>query len=978
MFKMKQICSQQIADAVRDLLCEQGIDPQQAPLCLLQTSVAELVASQPEVVPAVPSHSQSSRALWLIGGEDPLCSAVLVETLASGGCQQGKPSDATDILLAICLDLPDAPSAAFAKAVIARTNQILMVNIQNLSADHLADWLVCFAQVGLICQADQPDSLFGSDSLLLSATERSSAEAIAQLSYSLLRRGRQVALEQQIALDYQRRWADVAQLVIQSQQNYKLSQQQLQNAKQQLEEFALLKHSPGYQLLRLSQKLRAVVAPPNSRRDRLLTMILGWLAILGKGGVRGLIAHLRGEFSWRSRGFLQLIPGSRSFKQELTDVEPIKPRPVLRTHVASVEIVICIHNALVDVRRCLDSIQTWTTRPYALILVDDGSDPETRDFLATFASQRADVTLLRSELATGYTRAANRGLSATSADYVVLLNSDTIVSEKWLDRLVACAVSDPTIGLVGPLSNTASWQSIPEVGAGDDWSTNPLPAGISVDRWAAWLAQDSDPIYPSMPFLNGFCLLIKREVLNQVGLFDEETFGEGYGEENDYALRAQDAGWRLALADDAYIYHAQSRSYSHTRRHQLSEQAAIRLSQKHSPTRIEAGVDYCQHDPVLVGIRARAGVLAERNQVVTRGRRLFGGRRLLFVLPLDGPAGGGNVVVAEGEAMRRMGVDVQIFNLNSKRSGFEEAFPGLAIPQIWGEPADVAPLSRSFDAVVATWHESVNWIAPAVADGQGPVVGYYIQDFEPLFYEVESDDYRAALRSYTAIAQLRRFTKTAWNRDEVYLHTGAQSAVVGPSVDIDRFRPHSSGIGAKPLRITAMIRPDSTRRAPRLTMEVLQRLWKVYGGRVEITLFGVNPHDPGFADLPQRFAWRLAGVVDNNRVAALMSQTDIFVDFSTYQAMGLTALEAMASGAVVIVPAKGGSGSFARSEVNALIVDTSSESACWQALVRLVEDQNLRIRLRENAIRDAVTFYPAKSAFEILSLLFSANPRNPT
>jgi glycosyltransferase involved in cell wall biosynthesis len=325
-----------------------------------------------------------------------------------------------------------------------------------------------------------------------------------------------------------------------------------------------------------------------------------------------------------------------------------------------------------------------------------------------------------------------------------------------------------------------------------------------------------------------------------------------------------------------------------------------------------------------------------------------------------------------------MGVDVQIFNLNSKRSGFEEAFPGLAIPQIWGEPAHVASLSRSFDAVVATWHESVNWIAPATMGDQGPVVGYYIQDFEPLFYEVESDDYHAALRSYTAIAQLRRFTKTVWNRDEVYRHTGAQSAVVGPSVDIDRFRPHSPGSGAKPIRITAMIRPNSPRRAPRLTMEVLQRLWKVYGERVEITLFGVSPHDPGFVELPQRFAWRLAGVVDNNRVAALMSQTDIFVDFSTYQAMGLTALEAMASGATVIVPAKGGSGSFARSEVNALIVDTSSEHACWQALVCLVEDQNLRTRLRENAIRDAVTFYPAKSAFQILSLLFSANLRNPT
>ncbi len=167
-----------------------------------------------------------------------------------------------------------------------------------------------------------------------------------------------------------------------------------------------------------------------------------------------------------------------------------------------------------------------------------------------------------------------------------------------------------------------------------------------------------------------------------------------------------------------------------------------------------------------------------------------------------------------------------------------------------------------------------------------------------------------------------------------------------------------------------MIRPSSPRRGPRLTMEILRRLSHHYGERVAITLFGVSPADPGFADLPQDFDWQLAGMLETERVAALLGATDIFVDFSTYQAMGLTALEAMACGAAVIVPQKGGAGSFARDGENALVVDTSSAEACWRALRSLVDDEHLRARLRANAIRDACAFFPERAAFNILTVLF--------
>ena len=737
-----------------------------------------------------------------------------------------------------------------------------------------------------------------------------------------------------------------------------------------------LRNTPGYAVMVALQKARARTVPPGSRRERALEMAVGWAKITGESGIPGLVRHLQGEVRWRSQVWVSRFDSRKNYTKRLIEIEPIPPRPALSHHQMSVDIVVCIHNALEDVQRCLESVLRHTFEPYRLILVDDGSDQPTRDFLQDFDQHNSQAVLLRAETATGYTKAANRGLRFSDGAYVVLLNSDTIAAEQWLERMIGCAESDPKIGLVGPLSNTASWQSIPRILHGNDWAENPLPPDLGIDGWARLVARHSAQIYPEMPFLNGFCLLVRRPLIEAIGYFDEDAFGAGYGEENDFALRARKAGWKLALADDAYVYHAQSRSYSHERRRQLSAQAHTALLSKHSASLIETGVDYCQNNWVLEGIRARAAVLAEREALSRQGRRLYGGKRVLFVLPINHPGGGGNVVINEGLAMKQMGVDVHLFNLNSCRPGFEQGYPNLALPMLYGESEDLSRFLPEYDAVIATWCGSVEWIVDGLPADNQPQVGYYVQDYEPLFFPPGSELYQMAVDSYTALPSMRPFTKTEWNRQEVLTRTGASCTVVGPSVDINSFRPFPQGEEhtGRPLRVSALVRPNTYRRAPELTMRLLQRLSHRYPSRVQITIFGVDPADPNFASLPKDFDWQSAGVIDAPKVAALMAQTDIFTDFSEYQAMGLTALEAMACGVAVIVPRKGGANSFARHGENALIVDTSSEDACWEALVGLVEDRVLRHRLRHGAIHSVCDFPLERAALNILHTLFRPSP----
>ena len=122
-----------------------------------------------------------------------------------------------------------------------------------------------------------------------------------------------------------------------------------------------------------------------------------------------------------------------------------------------------------------------------------------------------------------------------------------------------------------------------------------------------------------------------------------------------------------------------------------------------------------------------------------------------------------------------------------------------------------------------------------------------------------------------------------------------------------------------------MIRPpDQPRRQAKLTMEVLGDFQHAHRDVVEIVLFGTDEEDPMFQALQREFAWRDAGVLRRQELASLMNEIDLFVDFSSFQAMGLAALKPMACGAAVVNYPDGGATSFARNDVNSLVIDTST------------------------------------------------------
>lgn len=223
---------------------------------------------------------------------------------------------------------------------------------------------------------------------------------------------------------------------------------------------------------------------------------------------------------------------------------------------SGVDIIIPIYNAADDLEICLESIYKHTDlENNRLVLINDNSpDPRIKEILD--AQSHNNVIVIHNEKNQGFSANINLGMKQSLDNDVLLLNSDTIVTRNWIEKIVRCAYSAEEIGTVTPLSNNATLCSVPVF-----CEENKLPVNINVDKMAEIVERCSMHKYPRISVAHGFCMFIKREVINKIGFFDAETFGRGYGEENDYCNRAEQMGYIHVQCDDTFILHTGTKSF---------------------------------------------------------------------------------------------------------------------------------------------------------------------------------------------------------------------------------------------------------------------------------------------------------------------------------------------------------------------------------------------------------------------------------
>jgi len=689
-------------------------------------------------------------------------------------------------------------------------------------------------------------------------------------------------------------------------------------------------------------------------------------------------------------------------------------------HASRCDIVIPVYNGLTHLRPCVESVIAHTTPACRVLLLDDASDDHTFAYMEAVASEHQQVRLLRNPENLGFVKSCNRGIAETSAEYVVLLNSDTIVSPRWLDKMVRCADSDPMIAAASPLSNQCPhmWVKM-------------LP-GRTYFEMAELVEAASDRVYPDVTTCEGFCLLLRRRAVEELGRFDE-IFSPGYGEESDWCMRAVSRGWRTVAVDDTYIYH-RGRGTFGEQRSELQErnkwvfhgrwgelykrdfedfkrrnpigyvreriaalahpgwfafdtppkqqaraaarspQVAVRAllpgvsltTQKKPRREVELRVRL-PIPPVLKYARSAGRALWEAPQRLRAGAaaRQVGPRtgqlRVAFLLPVIHPYGGVISVLNIANEMILQGVDVKLLTMSTYNS---ISHPMYTEPISFAGRSAIVDLFPDVDVAVATQWETVDHICRLAQRRPRVKTFYFVQGYEVVLVDPnDAKKQQEVISTYSRIE--RKVVKTEYLREQVLQHDPVVFRI-SPGMELDSFYPRSSKAHPdRDRRLLAMIRPDMPWRGFDDLCRVFEAIHQT-GTDVEFVLFGSDDLSH-YADAI-RFPFTNCGRLSPKDLPELYSSCAIFCDFSHSHGFGRTGVEAMACGSACVLTESGGVSEYAVNGWNALLRPVGDHEGLAQAVTCLLTSPDLRRYLERNGLATVRPYSDRVAATQMLDL----------
>lgn len=368
-----------------------------------------------------------------------------------------------------------------------------------------------------------------------------------------------------------------------------------------------------------------------------------------------------------------------------------------------VAVVVPVFRGLAVTRSCLEAVLATVPAGSVVVAVDDASPEPALAALLEEWHAAGRLLLLRHKANRGFPASANAGLRlaarlAPGAD-LVLLNSDAVPAAGWVERLRAAVHAAGDIGTATPLSNDATILSYP-----DARTANPAPEGAALARLAKLAARANAAVAVEVPTAVGFCMYLRRECLAATGLFREDVFAQGYGEENDYCIRARHLGWRHVGVPGAYVAHVGGQSFGAATSPLVARNLAV-LERLH-PGYGALIAAFHAADPLA---EARRRLDALRWQAARRGAGGAAGEGAVLLLTHDSGGGVERVVRERAAEVQRAGRRAVLLRPVAERAragpqGGQAYQPGLvrladgdgaAYPNlVFAVPGELAALAR--------------------------------------------------------------------------------------------------------------------------------------------------------------------------------------------------------------------------------------------------------------------------------------------
>lgn len=582
------------------------------------------------------------------------------------------------------------------------------------------------------------------------------------------------------------------------------------------------------------------------------------------------------------------------------------------------DIIIPIYNSPEWVKMCVYALYKNTPDEYMgkVILMNDNSDELTCNCIRNLEKKYPKIEVYKNENNLGFIKNVNRGMDKTTAEYILLLNTDCLVSKNTIPKLIDHMEKNKKIGLICPISSNAANLSYD------------IPEHYSY-------MQVNDLFYENFKGMNfdactvvGNCLMISRECMQKTGYLDE-IYGMGYGDETDYQFKAHEQGFEAKVAIDTYVYHKSEVSFgtSPEKQKRLDHNRAIffeRWGEQYNKKMQE----YVKNDPIeYIKNNLKIDKKPEPN--------------ILFFLPdIHQKAGGVHVIV---DIVNYLNINGYFANILTERiHEYKEIM--IFSPSFMKNIKEVNP-----KCIAGTIYPTIFFCETIAKHYNIPCVNF-MQGYEPCFDNGEIYSWaELACKNSQNILAISEFLQKKCKEN-----FGKEAKVIPNSINTDLLYNSDKQIKDKK-QVTFVFR-DNFAKGDFILSEILKLLTlKNYNFEINVIymreiMFPINNNE----NLKINF---YKGPLNRKEVSNILFKTDIFVDASLMEGFGLMALEAMAAGAVPVMSQSFGVDEYAEDSKNCFIIkEVNNAEKYVEKIEELLKDEEKLKEMSKNAQDKALEF----------------------